>query len=720
MRPTIVTSHYWYTAYGFIFIVGSLTPAAAGQPVADFDWSMPDRFGLDARSMSGAAGPDGVLDYVVTLPGTWEEIDPVHGSPAVNPPTWRVDFDARSSTGAIATYRWSVDGEVVAELPGARYSHFFPAEGRYRVSLTVTGAGGASASTEHEVTVQDWLIVALGDSYASGEGVPEPTQSPWIDDLGEALAALESARADLASAAERMRQARIHLELTQAEVGPALDALNNWNGSCQRPVSIACATATARLATELVRLGFSEAQQLIERGFQYIRSQVLNLVDAAQAAFDAAQAAFNATQATVDGLQETVDRIRNQTATWQTLPASVAPGDRDCHRSSRSGQARAALELERSDPRTSVTFVQVSCSGGRIVEEENSSSLLDDQLPVVAELVGDREIDALVMSIGGNDVGLVGVGMAMATNSAGCDAAEAAVQAVCVELGIPPQISSLVASEARNSCEEFAESRDLEGRPAAEVIAAGLAKVRNEDRYAQLDGAFASLLPQLPAGRVYITEYPSLAWRGPGAICPTLATISEEDWRTIDGGIADLNDLVREAAGEHSWNFVGGVNSEFVSHGFCAPEHWFVRPGESFVNQADLMGTIHPNAEGHLVYGSQIRASLAGDFYPAGPSGTPRLPAFGPSFRRGDSNGDGVFNIADALAVLGYLFMGNEAPGCLEAADANASRSLDITDPLHLLNHLFLGGAAPPAPYPACGSVSEPVLGCDAPPTTCS
>jgi PKD repeat protein len=695
-------------------------PAAAGQPAADFDWSMPDRFGLDARSMGGAAGPDGVLDYVVTFPETWEGIDPVHGSPAVNPSSWRVDFDAGASTGGVATYRWSVDGQVVAELPQAKYSHYFPAEGRYRVGLTVTGAGGESATTEHDVTVQDWLIVAIGDSYASGEGVPEPAETPWIGDLGEALADLEDAKADLDAAGARLRAARIELELTQAEVAPALAALNDWNGSCQRPLSIACATATARLVTELVRLGFSEASQLIQQGFNYVRTQILNLVSAAQAAFNAAQAAFNAAQATVDGLQETVDRIRNETATWQTLPASASLGDRDCHRSSRSGQAQAALALERSDRRTSVTFVQVSCSGGRIVNEENASSLIFDQLPLVDKLVGDREIDALVMSIGGNDVGLVGVGKAMALNSTGCDAVENAVRTVCASLGLPAPIASLVAGEARNSCEELAASLNQEGRPPAEVIAAGLAKVRDEERYAQLDGALASLLPQLPSGRVYITEYPSLAWRGPNAICPQLATITEEDWRTIDGGIADINDLAREAAEVHDWNFVGGINSRFVSHGFCAPQHWFVRPGESFAIQGDYMGTIHPNADGHMVYADRIRASLGTDFYPAGPSGAPRLPGFGPTFRRGDSSGEGSLNIADAVAVLGYLFSGDEAPGCLEAADANASGRLDIADPLYLLNHLFLGGSAPPAPFPDCGSVSELKLGCETSHATCS
>ena len=40
--------------------------------------------------------------------------------------------------------------------------------------------------------------------------------------------------------------------------------------------------------------------------------------------------------------------------------------NRRCHRSAQSGQVRAAQMIEDADPHTSVTFVHVACSGGRI------------------------------------------------------------------------------------------------------------------------------------------------------------------------------------------------------------------------------------------------------------------------------------------------------------------------------------------------------------------
>ena len=47
-----------------------------------------------------------------------------------------------------------------------------PVEGTYRVELTAT-KDGVSTITTVPVVVQDWLIVSLGDSYGSGEGVPD-------------------------------------------------------------------------------------------------------------------------------------------------------------------------------------------------------------------------------------------------------------------------------------------------------------------------------------------------------------------------------------------------------------------------------------------------------------------------------------------------------------------------------------------------------------------
>lgn len=73
-------------------------------------------------------------------------------------------------------------------------------------------------------------------------------------------------------------------------------------------------------------------------------------------------------------------------------------------------------------------------------------------------------------------------------------------------------------------------------------------------------------------------------------------------------------------------------------------------------------------------------------------------------FRRGDTNGDGQFDVADPIFGIMYLFAGGAPPLCEDAGDANDDGSLDVADAIHLLNALFESGPLPAAPGPIdCG-----------------
>ena len=76
-------------------------------------------------------------------------------------------------------------------------------------------------------------------------------------------------------------------------------------------------------------------------------------------------------------------------------------------------------------------------------------------------------------------------------------------------------------------------------------------------------------------------------------------------------------------------------------------------------------------------------------------------------FRRGDVNDDGQLNIADAIAVLSYLFADAPLPPCPDAADANDDGQLNIADAIATLSYLFAGGTMP-APSPGCGTDPTP------------
>lgn len=89
----------------------------------------------------------------------------------------------------------------------------------------------------------------------------------------------------------------------------------------------------------------------------------------------------------------------------------------------------------------------------------------------------------------------------------------------------------------------------------------------------------------------------------------------------------------------------------------------------------------------------------------------------GSQFRRGDTNGDGAFDISDVVFTLAELFTpGAAATTCNDASDSNDDGAKDISDAVYALAALFTPGSPPiPAPGPsACGIDPTPdSLECD-------
>jgi lysophospholipase L1-like esterase len=183
--------------------LGVAVPAAAAAPAggaaavvrARFVATMPERFGFDADG-------DGLID----LPNSPAYVRPGGGSPcgAACGPLFTLRLDATESTAAmggtalpVLSYRWEITGSVGRHLvrrgTAPRLEVPLP-EGRYRVALEVEAAlpwGTARGRSVREVVVEDLLIVAIGDSYASGEGNPERPRgegdvpAAWADAPGD-------------------------------------------------------------------------------------------------------------------------------------------------------------------------------------------------------------------------------------------------------------------------------------------------------------------------------------------------------------------------------------------------------------------------------------------------------------------------------------------------------------------------------------------------------
>lgn len=275
---------------------------------------------------------------------------------------------------------------------------------------------------------------------------------------------------------------------------------------------------------------------------------------------------------------------------WWPWSTSARWQDRQCNRSALSGPAQAAIQLEGVSPRSSVTFLHLACSGASIEGPDVSTgglltpyaginpdegSVLDPQLSRLESLVLEREVDALFISIGANDL----------------------------------HFSEVVAG-----CIVHTDCHDPTG-PIATAFAERLAAL--PERYARLAQEIERL--GIPPERVHISEYfdPTTDERGEvdlrcvADLGGELAGISLEEaaWARANV-VAPLNEAVRTAAETHGWSYVGGIADAFTGHGYCSTDSWIVTLGDSFRHQADENGSFHPNGPGHQHYAGRLAASV--------------------------------------------------------------------------------------------------------------
>lgn len=670
-------------------VVATAPATVSASSIAVFDYSMPSRYGMDSNG-------DGVIDsYVPTTTCAGETASTCTDHPAtsafpVEPAIWHVDLDACAS-GTDKVYEWSVLAQPAVQVqltPGGGCDDFFaefPAEGMYRVGLRVKSVGTIfGPTTWMDVVVQDWLVISMGDSYGSGEGAPDVPIDP--NSLGNVAEAFDGLGAALA---------------TLADFGPCAGTAFNFDD---------CVTALDDAGNDAIDAGAQFIRQLddpvcditdfVDPGFNLILcidllanlaiTGIANTLDAVGVAIsnlyntyaNRFQDVFDAAQGVVDSFETLIENFERGAA-WQ---------DRRCHRSANAGAALAAKELEEIDPRTSVTLIHVACTGGMILqgvldtyvgaEDERESRALPPIPPQVhqaAQLIGDREIDIVHFSVGGNDVNFAPmifscVLRADCTQPNTIDdpavAAQAAANTVCPDTSIPG-VSTVLMPIFSTLCREFFLSLGVDplmGKDAVELFRLGVEGDPSDplrpgiaNAYGQLNDALfrppftGGGTPDepsesglgLPVGRndrVYITEYVNPLLRDDGGVCSQEADglgmipgVSSAETTYLNNVTVDaLTGVVRSGAAAHAWNFIGGIAEGFESasgqgHGYCAePDggnvttdygppatvgRWMVRLQDAFLIQGNKMGGVHPNRSGYRHYANQILPSWLDDLY---------------------------------------------------------------------------------------------------------
>lgn len=264
---------------------------------------------------------------------------------------------------------------------------------------------------------------------------------------------------------------------------------------------------------------------------------------------------------------------------------SMTYENQEAHRSTKAATAQYALQLEQADPHISVTYVCVSESGATIANLINTPKpgILDPlglpnpvyDLPVViqelSKSIGGRTSDQVVISIGGNDCGFSNIISTLAIPDPFTTTAqkEKAALAAC-----------------NNGYKDLAE--------------------RYGERKSALKEYCGRKLPK--SGQIFITEYPDPGRTGPNSwgsidLAPGLS-ISKNVAQTFitPDIVTPLNAAIGKAAETYGWTYVGGISAAFVGHAYSQPPpgvSYFVTLGQSWVDQADIVGTLHPNQAGH-------------------------------------------------------------------------------------------------------------------------
>lgn len=259
--------------------------------------------------------------------------------------------------------------------------------------------------------------------------------------------------------------------------------------------------------------------------------------------------------------------------------------EKKAHRSYKSAPSQVARVLQDEAAAQVITLLNFARSGSSIQEGLLDPMPRDDwttlgQIEELKRTAGERPIDALLISTGGNDIHFPDRLMDLIRGDF-----------LLMEGG-----GSWWGNDALNRREEWEEAQK--------------ALALLPQRFEQLAEAVAAL----HARHVFLTQYPTahfdavneagevVTWSGCGIFDGPDMDIDEKDAALIKESGQTLNEALRRAAEKYGWIYVDGIADGFAGHGRCAEEKFFYSAEESCHRQGDFRGTMHPNEKGIQVY----------------------------------------------------------------------------------------------------------------------
>lgn len=277
------------------------------------------------------------------------------------------------------------------------------------------------------------------------------------------------------------------------------------------------------------------------------------------------------------------------------------------HRSSKTWGSVAAAKIESYSSQASVTYLNLARSGAVIDD-------VKDQLSEMKQLIGNRKVDDVFISIGGNDIGFSHAIIAylLRENVQG------------VEIG--PSLEA-IREAVRTGKWNDGKLKDVDSYLAQIFTISPDINWDTRRGLHKLDNGYKELLHTLldagiDAKDVFILQYPDPYISDPlnkedvcGGPVLTNTILTDVLGRQMKIGkteqrharqyiMTPLNSQIAWSAREYQWNVIA-CEKTFYSHAICNDDRWVIRFKESVDLQGDNYGTMHPNAAGYAAIANE-------------------------------------------------------------------------------------------------------------------